>query len=144
MKLIKYRNPLTVGNGDWDGLFDLGQRTLPLAEALFGSMSPRTVVGERLAPVSVTESEENYEIKVELPGFVKEEVSATIDDDILSIVAERAEETEGNTCSGKVTRTLSLPGGVLANKVKASLANGVLAITLPKVSAPKPRTLKIT
>ena len=54
--------------------------TFPLAEALFGSLSPRPA-GERLAPVSVTETEESYEVEAELPGFGKKEVSATIDDD---------------------------------------------------------------
>jgi HSP20 family protein len=44
---------------------------------------------------------------------------------------------------GKISRVLTLPIEVDANKVQARLTNGVLTITLPKSEAAKPKKIAV-
>jgi HSP20 family protein len=44
---------------------------------------------------------------------------------------------------GSFTRSLTLPGDALADRVDASFTDGVLTVTIPKSEAAKPRTVAI-
>jgi HSP20 family protein len=45
---------------------------------------------------------------------------------------------------GKFHRAFTLPTSVDAGKIKATLKNGLLQVTLPKAEAAKPRQISIT
>ena len=46
--------------------------------------------------------------------------------------------------SGKFFRSFELPDAVDANKVEASLTNGVLTLRLPKAEEARPRSIKVS
>jgi HSP20 family protein len=89
----------------------------------------------------------NVIVKADLPGIDPKEVSISVLGNQLTIERERKHEEkkeekdyfyrEVSYC--KFSRTIPLPEGVEADKVKASYKNGVLEITLP---APKQLTSK--
>jgi HSP20 family protein len=94
-------------------------------------------------PVEVKEDLQSYIIEAEIPGVRKEDIRISVDGNFLSISAEvkRASETTQNErvfCSerfyGAVSRGLQLPINVDPSKCVASYENGVLKLTLGKLS----------
>ncbi|XVE59173.1 hypothetical protein DITRI_Ditri05aG0024400 [Diplodiscus trichospermus] len=92
------------------------------------------------------ETPEEHVFKADLPGMKKEEVKVEIEDDrVLQISGERNVEKEDKNdtwhrverSSGKFSRRFRLPGNVKMDNVKASMENGVLTVTVPKVEMKK-------
>jgi HSP20 family protein len=81
-------------------------------------------------------------IKADLPGITAKDVTVSVLGKQLTIEGERKRETKGEEPAylyrelpyGKFSRTIPLPEGVDADKVKTAYQNGVLEITVP---APK-------
>lgn len=96
------------------------------------------------------EDEGNFFVETELPGFRIQDVEVHVRGQELTLSGERRlEEKKGVTyhrrerAYGKFHRTLELPLPVEADKVQASLQNGVLTITLPKAEAARPRKIEV-
>lgn len=91
-------------------------------------------------------------VKAELPGFSPEKLTLKVTGDQLIIEGERKEDdmAEGVVChraergAGKFTRSLRLPFEVAEDKVKASMKNGVLTVSLPRSEASRPRKIAVT
>lgn len=101
--------------------------------------------------VDVRETPEAYLLEAELPGVPMEQISLTIEDDVLTIAAEfntqRREEKDGylyaERRSGRRMRSFSLEG-VRQEDVTAASRDGVLTVTLPKAApAQKPGARQI-
>ena len=97
-----------------------------------------------MAPsIDVSEIDGEIEITAELPGLEEKDVEVTFEDDVLVIRGEKKAEKEETDKDYRITersygsfyRALELPRGIEAKDIKASMANGVLKVTLPK---PKP------
>jgi len=102
--------------------------------------------------VDVTEKENAYLVKADIPGVKKEDINVRIDGNIVQIDAEvkREKETKGNGEKilrserywGNISRTFSLAQDVDDAKVVAKYADGVLTLELPKKATSE--TKKIT
>jgi HSP20 family protein len=84
-----------------------------------------------------------YLVRAELPGIdPAKDVEVTVDSGILSIHAERREETREDRHSefryGAMTRSVSLPEGADPEKVTAKYAQGILEVTVPVQKQAKP------
>lgn len=93
--------------------------------------------------VNITESGENFEVKVEVPGFNEKEIEVSVEPRRLTITGKREteqkEERKGKTvysesCSDQILRIVDLPANVDAEKTTATLKNGVLHLTMPKAA----------
>ena len=128
----------------------------------FDSMLGRFLGGEagagnggavaRWAPyaVDVREDADHIYVDAELPGFRKEEIDLTLENQTLTIAAERKEEKkqEGEYLLNerryqRFLRSFTLPPTVDDRKVDAKLADGVLHITLNKREETKPRKISV-
>lgn len=97
--------------------------------------------------VNITETDDNFKLSLAAPGLAKEDFKISIDNDLLSISAEKKEEK--NSSGEKFTRkefsfssfkrSFSLPEHVDAEKVTAGYENGVMILVLPKREEAKPK-----
>ncbi len=102
--------------------------------------------------LNLTEDDQNYYIRAELPGVVSEDldIQATGKNISISGVRKILPEAEGARYhrrereAGKFARVLTLPGVVVTEKVKAAFSNGVLTIRIPKAEESKPRKISIS
>lgn len=102
--------------------------------------------------LDVSETEANVLVRASLPGFRKEDVHIEVNDGVLTITAERSEETETKNerfyrkerRSGTLTRKIVLPDSVSEGETKAELKDGVLTLTLPKTPERQPRKIQVS
>ncbi len=97
--------------------------------------------------VNILETDEHFKIEVAAPGMNKEDFKIQVDNDLLTISAERKDEKsekdarytrqEFNFVS--FSRSFTMPEIVDAEKIAASYQNGVMTITLPKKEEVRPR-----
>ncbi|MBO9651427.1 MAG: Hsp20/alpha crystallin family protein [Variovorax sp.] len=118
--------------------------------ALRRFFSPTVFEGEP-APlkmrIDVTENEKAFNVKADIPGVKKEDISIKVDGNTVSIDAEARSEKEtrgdgdkvlrSERYYGSISRTFSLGQDVDDTKVQAKYADGVLTLELPK-KAPAP------
>ncbi len=100
--------------------------------------------------MNVTEDNDAYYIRAELPGLKSDEIELSVTGDSISISGERKIANEEGAKyhrrereSGKFNRILNLPGPIDVERVDASSVNGVLTIKLHKSEAAKPRQITI-
>lgn len=106
-----------------------------------------------LPALNISEKKDKFEIELAVPGFSKEDFDVTMDEGMLTISANKEEESEEKKdsylrrefSSQSFTRTLSLPDNVDEDKeVKASFKDGVLKLDLAKMAnAPAKPSKKI-
>ncbi|WGM39343.1 Hsp20/alpha crystallin family protein [Caulobacter sp. NIBR1757] len=90
--------------------------------------------------MDLVEKPDGVELTVELPGLKPEDISITLEDGVLTVCGEKHGETDDNRKGyrvierrfGAFSRSVRLPGGVIADQIKADLKEGVLTITAPR------------
>jgi HSP20 family protein len=110
---------------------------------------PQLVEGRRLAypPLNLSEDDGNYYVRSEIPGLPLDAVELTLTDKNLVIKGERP--TEQGTYyrqerpAGFFQRVVALNVPVDRDAVRATLADGVLTVVLPKAAASQPRKISI-
>ena len=114
-----------------------------------------TQEGSRAAGVyphlNITEDEDSYYVRAELPGVDPEDIEITTQDNDLIINGERKIPPEGANVSyhrrereaGSFRRITSLPNPFDSSKVAAVCKNGLLTITFPKAPAVKARQIDV-
>lgn len=108
--------------------------------------------GGRRVPINVRMDEEAYSLTAAVPGLKKDDLQIEYLDEILKISGEYsvAEEESGNAVltempwTGDFSRSIRFPETVDAEKIEATVEDGVLTIRVPKaeVSLPKKITVK--
>jgi HSP20 family protein len=102
----------------------------------------------RPLPLSVWQDETTVFIEAELPGVSESDVDITVHEGVLTIKAERKDQ-EGREylhkgrSFGRFEQAITLPEQVDAEKVEASLSNGVLRVELPKIPQAQPRKVAL-
>lgn len=99
----------------------------------------------------IAETDEAYQVSVELPGLTKNDIEVTVENNVLTISGERkwdAQESRDRyhrveRYYGKFSRSFSLPQQVTAEKVQASFKDGILSVTVPKAENARPRRIAI-
>jgi HSP20 family protein len=130
-------------------------RPEPLAadfDRFFNTLFDRNQAAQRWVPaMDLVEHEDHFLLRADLPGMTEEDVNIELNDGALTVSGERkAEHTERERGFyrlerqfGQFSRTLTLPEGIDPEQVKASFANGVLEVWIPKPEQRKPRRIPI-
>ena len=97
----------------------------------------------------VKETKDGYELDIDLPGYSKDNVKATIKDGYLTISATIDESGEAKEDDGKyirreryqgsVKRSFYVGEGVDQDSISAKFTDGILKLTLPKIKPVEPQ-----
>mgnify|MGYP002079515347 CR=1 FL=1 len=135
MTLIKYNKPSGI------------RGVSPVFNQLFSEMFDnfagtglRAMPGVSMPSVNVLENDKQFTLEISAPGFSKEEIQISVEEDSLIISGES--KTEKEESDKKYTRkefsrqnfqrSFSLPETVSQENIGAKFENGVLYIDLPK------------
>lgn len=102
--------------------------------------------------IDVAETEHAFVVTTELPGLAKSDVQIAFENGVLSITGEKkqSETKEGVNWHrverryGAFRRSVTLPRGAAGEQAKATFADGLLTIEVPKRDEIKPRTIQIS
>jgi len=105
-----------------------------------------------LPHVDVIDRDNELVVRAEVPGYKKDDLEISVADGLLTIKGEtRAEEKEEKgdyyRCEisrGAFSRSIGLPAAVDDTKAKASVKDGMLELTLPKLEKSKRHTIAIS
>lgn len=102
---------------------------------------------EVLHPVhlDLSESPVSFSVRAEVPGFTAKDLDVNLEPRRLTISGKRETKEEHRTkktvcserCSDQILRVLDLPAEVDAEKVKATLKDGILELEIPKAAPSK-------
>lgn len=122
-----------------------------------GGMSTRQpdetmAVADWMPVVDILETNDDFQIHVELPGVEKSSVKLSIEKGVLLIAGQRPQGTltEGMRYHrnerpfGRFERAFRVPDSVDEQKLEADLKSGVLTVRLPKVEKAKPKSITIS
>jgi HSP20 family protein len=101
--------------------------------------------------VDIIETEDALTLKADLPDVRIEDIDIRVENNTLSIRGhrkfEKDEKVKGyhriERSYGEFVRSFALPQTVDTEKVTADYKNGVLAVSLPKKEAARPRQVKV-
>ena len=121
------------------GMFDRG---IPARRVLSAGVFPL---------LNLTENQDNYYIRAELPGMEAEDLGIQIVDKTLTISGERKIQEEGEKIryhrrerdGGRFSRSIGLPGEIDNDRIEAQMRDGFLTISIPKAEAAKPKQITV-
>jgi HSP20 family protein len=98
--------------------------------------------------VDVHETEDEYLVKIDLPGVKVEDVNVEVNENVLSISGSRVAQDTGQAQIierpyGSFVRTLTLPRDVDNDSIVAGYQDGVLELRIPKPAEQKPKKITI-
>jgi HSP20 family protein len=98
--------------------------------------------------IDVTETDNEIEVTVDLPGLERKDVDISLENDVLTIRGEKKIETKPDEKADKdgkdktyhvaersygvFYRVIQLPPGIDPSKVQATMSKGVLKVAIPK------------
>jgi HSP20 family protein len=127
-------------------------RDLKAVEDEFDRLAGRAFAKNAWVPaLDVRETQDRYEVKLDLPGIDPAEVSVTFEDGTLTISGKREFSSEDKDETfhriersyGTFARSVGLPRTADPERIEANFDKGVLTVSVPKVEAAKPRTIEV-
>jgi len=109
-------------------------------------------VGEIAAPaLDVYQTSNEVVVKAALPGLKPEDVNIDITGETLTIRGESKAEQEikkedylyKERRYGSFSRSVVLPSGLKTDKAEATMENGILTLTIPKLEEVKPKKISV-
>ena len=102
--------------------------------------------------IDVVREDDHLVLRADLPGIKPEEVKIEVEDDILTVSGEHRESTVEKHRNyvrrerryGSFSRSMALPVGVDAGKIKAKTHDGVVEVTIPLPKEATKETVNIT
>lgn len=100
----------------------------------------------------ITETEKDYQMEIEMPGFEKSDISISLENEYLTVRAEKKEKEESGEKNRYLRKERSVScersyfvGDIKEEDVKAKYNNGVLSLVVPKDEPKKalPRNISI-
>jgi len=142
----------------WDPFRELEDMQHRLSNVLGRQLQPRQngdkesiTVAEWAPVVDITEDEQEYLIKADLPEVQREEVKVTVENGVLVLSGQRRLEKENKSrryhrierSYGSFLRSFSLPDDAHSDKVSAEFMEGVLKLHIPKSESARPKQIEV-
>ncbi len=130
------QHPLDQFHQAFESLFDRFFGNFPMmAGQDSGSM--------RMWDFGVTENDKEITVRAEMPGFEENEIDVQLNNDMLTIRAEKEQKGDGREEYRSFYRTVTLPAGVDAEKAQATYRNGVLELHFPRPEGVQARRIQV-
>lgn len=140
MNLMTTKPALTRIRTDMDRMIDR-----MFGGPFFAEVAPSRIVApaaEWEPRLDLSETDAEYLVRLEVPGAYRENLDVAVEGDLLTLSGKREFRKEGKgehylweeLEEGQFTRLLRLPGQVVADKVEANYADGILTVHLPKLA----------
>lgn len=105
----------------------------------------------RTTRTDVIDRDEDVLVRAEVPGVQRKDIEVSLVDNMLTIRGklehehkeQKADYFRCEISQGAFSRSILVPGKFDASKVMASLKDGVLEVTLPKIEASKRQNIKV-
>ncbi len=102
--------------------------------------------------IDVVRDDGDLVVRAELPGIKPEEVKIEVEDDVLTVSGEHQETKEEEDKKyvrrerryGAFSRSIALPAGVDAKRIKAKTHDGIVEVTIPLPKEASKEPVKIT
>lgn len=119
-----------------------------LSPSLSGESS---LVTDWTPSVDITENDDEFLIKAELPEVNRDDIDVNINNGVLTLSGERKSKSETKNEKehrierfyGSFSRSFSLPDNVREEDIRAESKDGMLYLHLPKSEAEKPKKIKV-
>ena len=123
---------------------------LRLLDTVTGQTSGEVGAGA-FPPMNITQDDDNFYLRAELPGITPNELSISAVRNRVSLAGKREIQPEHERVSyhrkeraeGAFNRTVTFPTEVNAERIDARYADGILTLTLPKAEETKPRQITV-
>jgi HSP20 family protein len=131
---------------------DLGRVFDETGLPIGGDIDASRVVTSQWSPaVDIKEEVDRYVIMADVPGVEPKAIDITMENGVLSIKGERANEARDEQrgyrrverAHGTFHRRFSLPDSVDPEGITATGRNGVLEVTIPKQEKVQPRRIEV-
>ena len=107
--------------------------------------------GLAVPSVDITETDDEYRVRAELPGVASDDVTVELEQGVLCIRGEKKsrrdeklEQGRRLECSyGTFSRSFSLPQDADADRISAEFRDGVLDVAIPKRPESKPKQIVV-
>lgn len=126
-----------------ENLFDDDWFSFPFESEFFGRKNP--LYGKRaqnIMKTDIRETDEGYELDIDLPGFKKEEINAKLENGYLTVTASKGLDKDKQDKKGKYIRQERYAGSMSRSfyvgenlrqeDIKAKYEHGILKLCLPK------------
>ncbi len=131
-----------------ENLFD-DWMDFPFDREFFGRKNPLYGKHQKnMMKTDIRETDDSYELDVDLPGFKKDEVSAKLENGYLTISAAKGldkdeKDKKGNYIRrerycGSMTRSFYVGDALSQEDIRAKFEEGVLKLSVPKKEVKKP------
>lgn len=132
--------PSLFGNNVVDDWMDFPWKNFGFPGFLDKSAAEGFKTVANVMKTDIKELENEYELMIEVPGFQKEDIKASIENGYLTIEATRSTETENNNeeyirrerCVGKTSRSFYVGDNIAKEDIIANYENGTLRLLIPK------------
>ena len=101
----------------------------------------------RMMKTDIKETDDSYELDIDLPGFKKDEITAELNEGYLTVSAAKGldkdeKDKKGRYIrqerySGAMSRTFYVGENVKEEDIKAKFENGILSLSVPKPTEQK-------
>ena len=141
MKMIRYANPMFndfYNTGHWfdEALGGIGLIRRPSDVASAARRGYRPLA-------EAYKDEGNYNLRFELPGVRKGDVTVELNDSVVTVKGERKEERDGAESAISFSRSVVVPKGINSEKAKARLKDGLLVVSFPKDEGSRQRLISV-
>ena len=135
----------------FDNVFSVPRELDRMVDEAFGSWGRGENLRQWFPVTDVSETPEGLTLRLEVPGLSRDQLKISVENNTLTVRGEKVQETSSEDETfhrtersfGSFERSFSLPPYVDTENVKASLQDGVLAITLPRREEARAREISI-
>jgi HSP20 family protein len=145
--LVRFSNPYKSINN----YFSTKNNFDKLLDSFFNDSTLPYSSNDKILKSAIIDKNDSWLLVVEAPGFIKENIKLAVNDDVVTVTAERKPDTldensrwiRNERVFGSFSRTIQLPSKINSEIVEAEYKDGILKVVLKKEEKIQPKNIDI-